>query len=174
MKLIFFLGNPGNAYNFTRHNFAFLVADFYAKIHGDLQFKDQSKFNAKILKLENGTIFAKPQTFYNDVGTSLSKLINFYKLNLSDILVVCDDFNLDFGKTRLCEKGTDGANNGLKSIIATLKTGDFRRLRLGTGNDSVRKQLGDVDFVLSKFTPEERERLPLILRNISDTIEKYI
>ena len=130
MKLIFFLGNPGNAYNFTRHNFAFLVADFYAKINGDLQFKDQSKFNAKVLKLENGTIFAKPQTFYNDVGMSLSKLINFYKLDLSDVLVVCDDFNLDFGKTRLREKGTDGGNNGLKSIIATLKTEDFPRLVL--------------------------------------------
>lgn len=174
MKLIFFLGNPGNSYNFTRHNFAFLAADFYAKTNGDLQFKDQPKFNAKTLKLDNGTIFAKPQTFYNDVGTSLNKIIHFYKLKLSDVLVVCDDFNLDFGQIRFRQKGTDGGNNGLKSIIATLKTEDFARLRLGTGNDAVRKQLGDVDFVLSKFTPTERDQLPRILRDITAAIDQHI
>ena len=88
-------------------------------------------------------------------------------------MIVCDDFNLDFGKLRYRERGSAGGNNGLKSTIRELGNEDFPRLRLGTGNEPVRKQIGDVDFVLSKFTPAEREQLPRVLTEFVKFIAKY-
>ena len=171
MRLIVGLVNPGHQYNFTRHNFGFLSLDFYAKVH-ELDFKLQPRFKALIAK-DSETLFAKPQTFYNDVGLSIRSLLDFYKLMPKDLLIICDDFNLDFGQIRFRERGSAGGNNGLKSTIAHLGTEDFPRLRLGTGNQALRDRLGDVDFVLSKFTPSEHEQLPKILREIEDFIVKY-
>ena len=171
MKAIFGFGNPGHQYNFTRHNFGFLALDFYAKIH-QLEFKPQPKFKAEIIKVD-GILLVKPQTFYNDIGLCVRSICDFYKLHPQDILTICDDFNLPFGQIRFRERGSAGGNNGLKSTIAHLGTEDFPRLRLGTGNDALRNRIGDVDFVLSKFTPEEHEKLPEILREIEDFIAKY-
>ncbi|MBQ8991899.1 aminoacyl-tRNA hydrolase [Candidatus Saccharibacteria bacterium] len=164
MKLIVGLGNPGNEYNFTRHNSGFLALDFYAKIN-NLKWEPHPKFGALYLK-DRDCIFIKPQGFYNTSGVPVKAFMSFYKIPPRDVLVVCDDFNLDFGKTRYRAKGTAGGNNGLKSIIAELKTDEFPRLRIGTGNDALRKKLGDVDFVLSKFTPDEKAELPTILSSI--------
>ena len=169
MKLIVGLGNPEAKYNFTRHNFGFLALDFYAKIH-DLTWETHPKFGAIYLK-HGDYLFIKPQTYYNDSGTAVRAFADFYKIPLSDILVICDDFNLPFGATRYREKGSAGGNNGLKSIIASLGSQDFPRLRLGTGNDELRNKLGDMDFVLSKFTEEERQKLPEILRSIALPID---
>lgn len=171
MKAMFGFGNPGHKYNFTRHNFGFLALDFYAKVH-DLEFRPQAKFKADIAQTD-GLLLVKPQTFYNDVGLSIRSIYDFYKLTPQDLLIICDDFNLPFGKLRFRERGSAGGNNGLKSTIAHLGTEDFPRLRLGTGNDSLRNRIGDVDFVLSKFTPEEHDQLPAVLREISDFMAKY-
>ena len=172
MKLIVALGNPGNQYNFTRHNSGFLALDFYFKIK-NYTWAETPKFNALYHK-EGDIIFIKPQTFYNEVGKSVQAFAHYYKIDQKDILVICDDFNLDFGNLRLREKGSAGGNNGLKSIIKELGTPEFPRLRLGTGNDTLRKKLGDVDFVLSKFTPEEKAALPDILRSTSVKIDEFI
>lgn len=169
MKLIVGLGNPEAKYNFTRHNFGFLALDFYAKVH-DLAWETHPKFGATYLK-HGDYLFIKPQTYYNDSGTAVRAFADFYKIPLSDILVICDDFNLPFGVTRYREKGSAGGNNGLKSIIASLGSQDFPRLRLGTGNDELRTKIGDMDFVLSKFTEEERQKLPEILRSIALPID---
>jgi PTH1 family peptidyl-tRNA hydrolase len=172
MKLIIGFGNPGRQYNFTRHNFGFLTLDFYAKIH-NLTFKSEPKFLAEIARTESA-IFAKPQTFYNNIGESVAKLINFYKLDpATDLLVVCDDFDLPFGTIRLREQGTSAGNNGLKSTSAHLKTAQFHRLRLGTNDPLLRGALGDTDFVLSKFTDEEREQLPKILKEAVEKIDHF-
>lgn len=169
MKLIVGLGNPGPEYNFTRHNFGFLALDFYAKVK-NLTWQ-KPKFHA--LWLKNGDrIFIKPQTFYNDSGRAVAEFANFYKIPLENILVVCDDFNLPFNSFRYRMKGSSGGNNGLKSISEYLHTTDFPRLRLGTGNDELRQKLGDVDFVLSRFTPEEKSALPTFLKQISEEIDK--
>ena len=171
MKLIVGFGNPGNMYNFTRHNTGFLALDFYAKIKG-IEFEKNDKFDAKYFR-EKDTFFIKPQTFYNDIGKSIAAFKNFYKIKNEDILVICDDFNLEFGKIRLREKGSAGGNNGLKSTIENLGTDNFRRLRIGTANDSLRKKIGDTDFVLGKFTDSEKEKLPDILREISAKIDEF-
>ena len=169
MKLIVGLGNPGNQYNFTRHNFGFLTLDFYAKIKG-FEWAEHPKFGA-IYHKEGDVIFIKPQSFYNDSGIPVRAFKDFYKIPMENILVICDDFNLDFGEMRYRAKGSDGGNNGLKSITKHLGTSEYPRLRLGTGNDEMRSKLGDVDFVLSKFMPEEKEQLPRILRAIVEKME---
>ena len=172
MKLVVGLGNPGARYNFTRHNFGFLALDFYFKIHG-LEWKDKPKFGATWGR-EGDTIFIKPQDYYNESGRAVQEFMRFYKIPLDDILVVCDDFNLEFGKLRYREQGSAGGNNGLKSVMATLGTTEFKRLRVGTGNDELRGKMGDVEFVLSKFTPEEKEKLPEILGEVVGKIEEIV
>lgn len=169
MKLIIGLGNPGSEYNFTRHNFGFLALDFYAKIHHlDWQ---KPKFHALWLK-DGDRLFIKPQTFYNESGHAVREFLDFYKITPSDILVVCDDFDLPFGKIRYRTKGSSGGNNGLKSITSHLSGADFPRLRLGTDNSSLRATLGDVKFVLSRFSPEEKEQLPALLQQICQHIDQ--
>lgn len=160
MNLIVGLGNPGNEYDWTRHNFGFLLLDLYAKIY-NLDWS-KPKFNALWLK-SNDQLFIKPQDFYNNSGQSVRNFANFYKIPPEDIIVVCDDFELDFGRTRLRTKGSSGGNNGLRSVIENLGTSDFARLRLGTGNPDLRRRLGDTKFVLSRFTHEEKAQLVPIL-----------
>lgn len=172
MKLVVGLGNPGNRYNFTRHNFGFLALDFYFKVRG-IEWKDKPKFGA-LWAREEDTIFIKPQDYYNESGRVVQEFMRFYKISLDDVLVVCDDFNLEFGKLRYREQGSAGGNNGLKSVMATLGTTEFKRLRVGTGNDELRSKMGDVDFVLSKFTPEEKEKLPGILGEVVERMKEVI
>lgn len=171
MKVIAALGNPGSQYNFTRHNFGFLAADFYAKVHG-FEWKEDKKFRALYFK-DGEKLFVKPQTFYNEIGQSLELIRSYYKLTPQDFLVVCDDFNLEFGQIRFRERGSAGGNNGLKSAISHFDTDDFPRLRLGSANDNLRKRIGDIDFVLTKFTDAERGKLPEILREIDKFMSKY-
>ena len=172
MNLIVGLGNPGNQYNFTRHNFGFLALDFYAKIH-NLTWESKPKFNAIWLK-DGDNIFIKPQTFYNDSGSAVQAFMNFYKIAPDHLLVLCDDFNIPFGTLRYRANGSAGGNNGLKSIAEHLGTTDFPRLRLGTGNDDLRAKIGDVDFVLSKFTPEEKSELPAILNTSCSRLDSSL
>ncbi len=171
MKLIVGLGNPGPEYNFTRHNFGFLALDFYAKTHDFTWQKPKS--NAIWTKVGN-TIFLKPQSFYNNSGQPTQLFAHFYKVPPADILVVCDDFDLNFGQLRYRAHGSSGGNNGLKSVGRSLQTENFPRLRLGTGNPVARQQLGDINFVLAKFTPAEREQLPDILTATSAKIDAWL
>ncbi|MBQ6593546.1 aminoacyl-tRNA hydrolase [Candidatus Saccharibacteria bacterium] len=172
MKLVVGLGNPGNQYNFTRHNFGFLALDFYFKVR-KIEWAAQPKFGA-IWGRSGDTIFIKPQDFYNMSGKAVREFVQYYKIALDDILVICDNFDLVFGKMRYRSTGVAAGNNGLKSITAELKTDNYPRLRLGTGNDELRKKMGDVDFVLSKFTPEEKAKLPEILMQAADKIDEII
>jgi len=163
MKLVIFLGNPGLKYRKTRHNIGFIFGDFLIK-KLKIKWKFDKKFNADIARKEN-TIFAKPQLFYNCSGEVVRKIMDFYKINLSDITVICDDLNLDFGIIRERTSGSDGGNNGLKSIINTVGS-DFRRIRVGTNNET-RPVVGDIDFVLSKFSKEEQFKLSEIFNIVN-------
>ena len=172
MKLVVGLGNPGNQYNFTRHNSGFLALDFYFKTH-KMEWEGKPKFGA-IYAREGDVFFVKPQDYYNESGRAVREFAKFYKINLSNILVICDDFSMEFGKVRSRATGSAGGNNGLKSVISELSSEDFNRLRIGTGNDTLRHKMGDVDFVLSKYTPEEKEKLPEILSEISKRIDDFV
>ncbi|MCL2869802.1 aminoacyl-tRNA hydrolase [Candidatus Saccharibacteria bacterium] len=172
MKLIVLLGNPGLRYRRTRHNVGFLMGDAYAKQQG-LKWKNLPKFDALAVETADKTMLVKPQKFYNLTGEVVQNLIKFYKLNAKqDLLVICDDLNLDFGTIRIRKLGSDGGNNGLKSIIAT--TGlDFARIRIGTKNSLKTKQ-NDRDFVLGKFSNTEQKQLPIIYTRVSLLIDDFI
>ena len=171
MKLVVGLGNPGARYNFTRHNVGFLVLDFYFKAKG-LEWKKDLRLAARWGR-EGDTIFIEPQEFYNDSGRAVAQFVRYYKIELADILVICDNFDLEFGRVRYRSAGSAGGNNGLKSIDACLGSSEYPRIRVGTGNDVLRKRLGDVEFVLSRFTDVERGQLPEILRGVAEKIEDF-
>ncbi|MBQ3470374.1 aminoacyl-tRNA hydrolase [Candidatus Saccharibacteria bacterium] len=172
MKLVVGLGNPGGRYNFTRHNSGFLALDFYFKVRG-ISWEAKSKFGAIYARVGD-VFFVKPQDFYNDSGRAVSEFMRYYKIPISDILVICDNFDLEFGKIRFRSSGLAGGNNGLKSIDAHLSSSEYPRIRIGTGNDELRRKLGDVEFVLSRFTSEEKERLPKILNEVSEKIDELL
>lgn len=173
MKIAVFQGNPGKEYAKTRHNTGFLAADFLVKKWG-LKWKTDSKFKAEKAEMPaEKVLLVKPQGFYNLTGEIVNKLVQFYKLDANqDLLVVCDDLNLPFGTVRTRQNGSDGGNNGLKSIIAVVGK-DFKRVRIGTYNNS-RDKLGDVDFVLSKFSKEEQDKLPEIWQKVETAVTDFI
>ncbi|MDD3144533.1 MAG: aminoacyl-tRNA hydrolase [Candidatus Gracilibacteria bacterium] len=154
MKLIIGLGNPGNAYNITKHNVGFMFLDYFKKINKFSDFSFESKFKAEIstgLYKGEKTLLIKPQTFMNLSGESLVLICNFYKVDINDFLVIYDDLSMDFSKIRFRETGSAGGHNGIKSIISHF--GDkFKRIKIGIGFDS---RFEVSDWVLSKFNEEE-------------------
>ena len=172
MKLVVGLGNPGNQYNFTRHNAGFLTLDYYFKLK-HLNWNEKPRFGALWGRMGD-VLFIKPQDFYNDSGKVVQEYMHYYKIPASDILVICDNFDLEFGKVRYRTSGAAGGNNGLKSIDVAISTSDYPRIRIGTENDDLRKKMGDVDFVLSKFTPEEKTKLPSVLREVVEKIDERL
>ena len=175
MKLIIFLGNPGLKYRKTRHNVGFLMGDVYAK-QQELKWKGSTKFSAEIAELageDEKILLVKPQKYYNLTGEVVQSLIKFYKVAPeTDLLVICDDLNLDLGVVRVRTSGSDGGNNGLKSIIS--KIGDnFTRVRIGTSNELLAKQDAE-KFVLSRFTSDEDKHLPAIYQQVRTLIDEFI
>ena len=159
MKVILALGNPGDKYAYTRHNAGFLIIDQLAA-EQSAQFSNKPKFSADIAELNisgEKILLVKPTTYYNEVGIAARALMDFYKLTLDDVLIIHDDTDLDFGKIRVRKGGRDAGSNGLKSLHAHIGA-DFWHIRIGTDN-LLRRQIGDVDFVLSKFNTDERKIL---------------
>ena len=156
MKVILALGNPGEKYVHTRHNAGFLVIDQLAAGQS-AQFSNKPKFSANVAELNisgEKILLVKPTTYYNEVGISARAILDFYKSTLDDLLIIHDDTDLDFGKIRVRKGGRDAGSNGLKSLHAHIGA-DFWHIRIGTDN-LLRRQIGDVDFVLSKFNTDER------------------
>lgn len=172
MKLVVGLGNPGARYLWTRHNVGFLALDYYFKVR-KLEWSDKPKLGALWAK-DGDIIFIKPQEYYNETGQVVAEWMRYYKIPATDILVICDNFDLEFGVVRYRARGAAGGNNGLKSIDSALGSADYPRIRVGTGNDELRAKLGDVEFVLSRFTPEEKEQLPAILNEIASKIDEIV
>ena len=180
MKVILALGNPGEKYVHTRHNAGFLVIDQLAAGQS-AHFSNKPKFSANIAELNMSgekILLVKPTTYYNEVGISARAILDFYKSTLDDLLIIHDDTALDFGKIRVRKGGRDAGSNGLKSLHAHIGS-DFWHIRIGTDN-LLRRQIGDVDFVLSKFNTDEQkilrdwtipESIKLIGTFLDDTIE---
>lgn len=174
MKIIFALGNPGTEYQKTRHNTGFTILDTLA---GDSKWQDQSKFNSLITEVEicgEKVILVKPQTFYNETGIAIQKIISFYKLDQSsDLLVIHDDLALPFGTIRIREKGRDAGNNGIKSINTYIDE-KYWRIRVGINND-LRETLGDTDFVLAKFSANESKQMKsTVIPKVIELIDKFV
>jgi peptidyl-tRNA hydrolase, PTH1 family len=155
LKLIAGLGNPGRTYQRTRHNLGFSVVTELAKKNG-LKFKRSLLLKSLVAKGEIGgqpVVMAMPATYMNCSGIAVVRLARKFGIDLKDLLVVCDDINLELGFLRLRPSGSDGGHNGLKSIIASLASKDFPRLRLGVGQ--VKGKQDAADFVLSEFNKKE-------------------
>ena len=167
MKLVVGLGNPGGRYRGTRHNVGFEVVDALVARHGlKLQPWRTLAETAEWRRPEGRVWFVKPTTFMNLSGEAVVALMGFYKVELTDLLVVCDDVNLPVGRLRARPEGSDGGNNGLASIIAALGTEGFSRLRIGVGRGDPRRDLAD--HVLSRFPPED---LPVVTASLDRAVE---
>ena len=164
MKLIVGLGNPGKQYEKTRHNVGFEVIDVLANkwsISLD-QAKHKGIYGMGVVNGEK-VILLKPLTYMNLSGESIAEVMNFFKIEIEDFVVMYDDLDLPPGKIRLRQKGSAGGHNGIKSTIAHLGTQDFNRIRVGIGRPSVPMSI--TDYVLGRFTVEEWS-------DISQSIEK--
>jgi PTH1 family peptidyl-tRNA hydrolase len=157
IKLVVGLGNPGTKYQETRHNIGFELVDQLARGGRGAAFS--RKFDGLLAETEidfRRVLLLKPETFMNLSGRSVGQATRFYKLAISDLLVVCDDLSLPVGKLRIRPGGSDGGQKGLRDIAAHLGTDQYPRLRIGIGDHN---QVDAADYVLSRFRSAER---PLI------------
>lgn len=172
MKLIVGLGNPGNEYNNTRHNVGFEFVDFYLRSKGENP-NWSNKFNGLYYQTTcNGekVIFLKPQSYMNLSGDVVQKFINFYKIDVADLLVVSDDLDLVLGNYKLKSKGSSGGHNGLKDIANKIGTEEYKRLKIGISND---KKLDTKDYVLGKLSSNEQEILRKEFNSLVEVMDAY-
>jgi PTH1 family peptidyl-tRNA hydrolase len=164
--LIVGLGNIGEKYENTRHNIGFDIVD-------QLAVKLNSTFSSakygEVLKIKYAgkqIVLLKPNTFMNLSGKAVLYWLRKEKIDVSNLIIIVDDLNLDFGISRLRKSGTDGGHNGLKDIANSLNTTKFTRLRFGIGNNYKKEK--QVDFVLSKWNSEE---LPKLKNHLDKNVE---
>jgi PTH1 family peptidyl-tRNA hydrolase len=173
MKLVVGLGNPGKKYEDHRHNLGFMVVSRLASRHNILLTK--KKFNAiysKSFISDKSVILTLPLSFMNLSGGPVSRFAHFYKIPITDIIVIADDLNLDFGRIRIRKNGSNGGHNGIKSIIEHLGAKDFSRVRLGIG---LPFNACDVSgYVLSPFSSKEKEFLHSFIDKSTDALETII
>lgn len=157
MYLIIGLGNPGKEYENTRHNIGFNVLNSYLE-KNNLKL-DKEKFNGLYTKTSinnEDVIFLEPQTYMNSSGDSVRKIMDFYKIDVENILVIQDDLDMEIGKIKLKENSSSGGHNGIKDIEEKLGTNSIKRLKIGISNN---KMMDTKDYVLGKFSKEEKEVL---------------
>lgn len=171
MKLVVGLGNPGPQYRDTRHNVGFWVIDEIAR---RWQVNDhwRERDDALVVRQPGRAILAKPLTFMNLSGFAVSRLRQFFRIELADLLVVVDEVALPLGRLRARARGSAGGHNGLKSIIEQLGTDEFARLRLGVGRGDSRRDLAD--HVLSTFDADERDTIQAATLRAADASEMFI
>ena len=173
MKAIIGLGNPGMKYAGTRHNIGFdavtAIADKYNLSINNKKFKgvyaDGHIAGEKVLLVQ-------PQTFMNLSGECVREVADFYKLNPDEIIIICDDINLDVGRLRIRKKGSAGGHNGLKNIIAHLGTEEFPRIRVGVGEKTEGWDLAD--YVLARFDKDSEPVIREALANVVGAVETWI
>ena len=172
MKMIVGLGNPGKEYSTNRHNIGFLCLNHFArKYHISL---DRKQSKARVgMGLAEGcqVVLAKPQTYMNLSGQSVSLLMQKYHIALDDLIVIHDDLDLPLGKIRLRRDSSAGGHNGIKSIIACLGTQDFTRIRVGISRpprEGEEREQSIVDYVLGDFSAADQPVVNDILRRVTE------
>lgn len=172
MKLVVGLGNPGSEYENTRHNIGFMMVDYYLKYKG-ISDSWKKKFNGFYLECNfdgEKVIFLKPQSYMNLSGGVIKRFIDFYKIEIEDILIISDDLDLLVGNFKLREKGSCGGHNGLKDIERNLNTQEYKRLRIGISNDKI---LDTKDYVLGKITKKDLDRYYISFDTINKLLDDY-
>ena len=171
MKLVVGLGNPDKQYDNTRHNVGFMLLNYIFA-------EDKFTLNKKMSAMEyitniNGekVVVIKPTTYMNLSGDAVSKYVNFYKLDVNDVLVIQDDLDMPIGRSKLISKHGDGGHNGIKDIILKLSSRDFLRVKIGIGKSD---KIDTKDYVLGKFRSEDRKLLDKTFLRLRDIINDYI
>ena len=178
MKLIAGLGNPGDKYRNNRHNVGFMIVDGFARQNGS-SWRYNSDLMCHLIK-NNDYLLSKPAIYMNKSGESLRSVANFYRINPKDVLAVYDDLDLEFGAVRLAFNGSSAGHHGVESVIVSLGTVDFGRLRIGIGKPHIQsnqpksKEQMVIDHVLSDFTSDEKEKLGEIFNRAFEAIQSYI
>ncbi|HHU54267.1 MAG TPA: aminoacyl-tRNA hydrolase [Mollicutes bacterium] len=172
MKLIVGLGNPGKEYEKTRHNIGFVMIDALAK-HNSVNLSKE-KFNGiygEYLHNNEKIILLKPCKFINLSGEVIKKFVDYFKIDIEDILIICDDLNINVGNIKLKCTGTSGGHNGLKNIEMHLGTKNYKRLKIGISHNN----LNDVrDYVLGKFDQKDCKQIESIINQIPLIIKDYL
>lgn len=172
MKFIIGIGNPGKKYEKTRHNVGFEVLEGLAgRCKVQKSWKESQKLQAFAAGIPEGLLI-KPLTFVNRTGECAARIVEKYTPGLRELLFVCDDVNLDFGKLRLRESGSAGGHHGLESVIAALGSEEFARLRFGVRNAGMPKDLNG--FVLEKFDENERAQTAELLERAVSVCESWM
>lgn len=172
MKVIVGLGNPGNGYDRTRHNVGWMIADAFAKkfrINIDKHEKDALTGSGRVAG--GAVMVAKPLTYMNNSGDVIKLLADAYIDSLQDLIVVYDDVDLPIGKLRIRERGSSGTHNGMRSIVASLATESFPRLRFGVRGPNYDSVSRLRDYVLDDF---EESELPIVNRNIERSVDALV
>lgn len=172
--LIVGLGNPGDKYEYTRHNIGFLTLD---RLTVEENFKiNKIKFKSLLGEVNIGShrcIVIKPQTFMNNSGEAVREVASFYKIPPENIIVIFDDISLPCGKIRIRRKGTDGGHNGIKSIIYHLNSDMFPRIKVGVGAKP-HPDYDLADWVLSNFKKDELEEIKTATSNSCEALRLII
>ena len=173
MKMIVGLGNIGTRYDETRHNTGFMVVEQFARDY-QLGAFTHAKVEAVVASGQvhgEKVLLVKPTTYMNDSGRAVKPLMDYYKLDLADLVIVNDDLDMPVGKVRLKSHGKSGGHNGLKSIIQYLGTDKFNRVKLGIDHPAHGTV---VSHVLGKFTKEERPDFDLAVQRAEDALSDWV
>lgn len=171
IRLIVGLGNPGKDYECTRHNVGFILADLLAR-RENLLFKE--KFRSKVASgIVHGvkTLLIKPQTYMNDSGKAVHKVVDYYNVEPQNVLIISDDVEIPLGKIRFRCSGSSGGHNGLKDIELHLGTREYPRLRIGVGRQTGQKLR---DFVLGRFSEAELTQLEQVNSQALEILDEWI
>jgi len=177
MKLIVGLGNPGRGYANNRHNVGFMCLRYFARTQGIRFDKKQGQARIGVGEIAGGKlVVARPQTYMNLSGQSVSRLVKKFNINLDNLLVIHDDLDLPLGKIRIRQGGGSGGHKGVDSIITWLGSQDFLRLRVGIGRPAIppaSAEISEADiiaYVLSDFTPGEKQTITRVIPGVSEAI----
>jgi peptidyl-tRNA hydrolase, PTH1 family len=173
IALIVGLGNPGPGYAGNRHNAGFMVVDELARRVGG-RFSAH-KCGADVLEARlagRRVVLARPRSYMNISGPAVAATARYFKISPTDVVVVHDDLDLDYGVLRLKRGGGEGGHNGLRSISACLGTKDYLRVRFGIGRPPGR--MDPADYVLRDFSPVQRQELGLLVDRCADAVEQLL
>ena len=169
MKVIVGLGNPGSNYSLTKHNFGFWVIDKLVK-QSSLKYKAGK--GEYVFAQSNEYMFVKPTTYMNNSGIAIKQFLNYYKLDISSLIIIYDDIDIDLGRIKFRAKGTDGGHNGIKSVIYHLGTNSFDRLKLGIATSMNMRP--SEQYVLKAFPKKYNNLVDEVIENATSGISCYL
>lgn len=172
MYLIVGLGNPGKEYEITKHNAGYMAVDYIASQLNEKINKE--KFSGMYCKTNiNGqpVILLKPITYMNLSGNSVVQFMNYFDIPVSNLIVIFDDVDIPMGKIRIKKSGSAGTHNGMKSVINSIGSTEFARIKIGIDNG---QEINLIDYVLSNYTKEQLENLQLVNKDVYDSINDIL